>query len=268
VTGGLRWDRFDVDYDSVAVDGVSSPLTRTDRMVSGRAGLVYKPRQSASVYLGYATSFNPSAEGLALATSTVNLQPEKTRNYEAGTKWDLRGDRLSMNAAVFRTEKTNARTPGINPGDPPTVLAAKQLVNGIEVGVSGAITDRWTGMVAYSLMRSDISRSNTVAEIDHALALTPEHTLSIWSAYDVWRHVKIGGGAQFMDAVFRSATNTIRVPSYWVLNALVEYTVNSHLSLRLNGNNLSNADYVDRIGGGHYLPGPARAVVLSTGVRF
>ena len=44
VTGGLRWDRFDVDYTSVAVTGVPTEFGRTDEMVSWRGGLVYKPQ--------------------------------------------------------------------------------------------------------------------------------------------------------------------------------------------------------------------------------
>ena len=127
LTGGLRWDRFDVDYDVGRRRPASSRrFERTDDMVSWRGGAVYKPRPNGSVYVGYGTSFNPSAEGLSLSAATVRLEPEKTRNYEVGTKWDLMGGRLSLTAAVFRTEKTNARTPGINPGDPPTVLAGEQ----------------------------------------------------------------------------------------------------------------------------------------------
>ena len=57
-------------------------------MVSWRAGAVYKPRPNGSVYVGFGTSFNPSAEGLALSAATVTLEPEKTRTVEVGTKWD------------------------------------------------------------------------------------------------------------------------------------------------------------------------------------
>ncbi len=71
-----------------------------------------------------------------------------------------------------------------------------------------------------------------------------------------------------MDSVFRNATNTAQVPSYWLLNALVSYDVNRHLSLRLNANNLADEQYVDRVGGGHYIPGPGRSVQLSAGFRF
>jgi catecholate siderophore receptor len=268
LTGGLRWDRFDVDYESVAADGLSMPLGRTDRMVSGRAGVVFKPREQGSLYAGYATSFNPSAEGLSLRDTTVDVEPEKTRSLEAGTKWDFMDDRLSVNGAVFRIDKTNARTPGINPGDPPTVLQGEQVVDGMEVGLSGTITDRWTGFASYSFMHSDIPQSNTPAEVEQALALTPRHTFNLWTTYQVWRSVRAGGGAQFMDGVFRNSSNTVNVPSYWLVNALAEYGVNEHLTLRLNGNNLGDTDYVDRVGGGHYIPGPRRTLMLSTAVSF
>ena len=237
-------------------------------MVSGRAGAVYKPRTNGSVYLGYASAFNPSAEGLALTTSTVNLEPEKTRNYEVGTKWDLSRERLAVNAALFRTEKTNARTPGVNPGDPPTVLAGEQVVQGVEMGVSGTLRQGWTGFASYSYMHSDITASNTAAEIDANLALTPKSTFSLWSTYEVWSNFTLGGGSQYMDAVFRNATNTTNVPSYWIFNAVGSYAVNQHLTLRLNANNLADRRYVDRISGGHYIPGPGRSVLLSTNVKF
>jgi catecholate siderophore receptor len=58
------------------------------------------------------------------------------------------------------------------------------------------------------------------------------------------------------------------VPSYWLLNTVVSYGVNEHLTLRLNGNNMTNETYVDRVGGGHYIPGPGRAVLLSLGVNY
>jgi catecholate siderophore receptor len=268
VTGGLRWDRFDVDYDSVSPAGVSSPLSRVDEMVSWRLGNVYKPKPNGSLYLGYSTAFNPSAEGLALTTSTVNLEPEKTGTFEAGTKWDVLSERVSLNAAVFRTEKTNARTPGINPGDPPTVLAGRQVVRGLELGVSGRLTRRWTGIVNYSFMRSDIAASNTSAEIDQSLQFTPESTFYLWTTVDVWRSLRVGGGVQYMDSVFRNAVNTTEVPSYWLTSGLVSYDINQHLTLRLNGQNLGNAVYVDRTSGGHYLPGPGRSFNVSTSVRF
>lgn len=268
LSGGLRWDRFDVDYASTAATGQVTPFERTDTMTSFRGGIVYKPRPNGSIYFGAGTSFNPSAEGLSLSAATVNLDPEKTRSYELGTKWDVVNQRLSLTTALFRTEKTNARTPGVNPGDPPTVLLGEQTVDGIELGVSGRIGARWTALGGYTYMRSNIEASNTPTELDNALALTPEHTLNFWTTYEFPWRLTLGGGAQYMDSVFRNATNTATVPSYWLINSLVSYDVNTHLSLRFNANNLADDKYVDRIGGGHYIPGAGRSLILSTNVRF
>jgi catecholate siderophore receptor len=268
VSGGLRWDRFDVDYESVPATGDTLALGRTDDVVSGRAGVVFKPRPNGSIYAGYGTAFNPSAEGLSLTAATVLLEPEKSRNIEVGTKWDVYRQRLSLTAALFRAEKTNARTPGLNPGDPPTVLQGRQTVDGVEFGANGRVNDRWSIYGGYSFMHSEIAASNTPAEIDNALALTPEQTFNIWTTYEFPWRLTIGGGAQYMDSVFRNATNTATVPSYWLLNTLVSYDVNQHLTLRLNGNNLADETYVDRVGGGHYIPGSGRSLQLSASVRF
>lgn len=267
LTGGLRWDRFAVDYTAIAVGGAATPFERTDDMVSGRAGVIFKPRPEGSIYVGYGTSFNPSAEGLSLSAANVILEPEKTKNIEVGTKWDLLRQQLSATAAVFRTEKTNARTPGVNAGDPPTVLAGKQTVDGVEFGISGRIRRWWTTIANYSHMRSNIGRSNTVAELDQNLALTPENTLSVWTTFALPKNIGVGGGAQFMDSVFRNATNTASVPSYWLINAMASYEVNTHLTLRMNANNLANEQYIDRVGGGHYIPGPGRQVMLTATVK-
>ncbi len=79
----LRWDRFDVGYDSVAATGVRTPFSRVDDMVSWRGGAVYKPSPNGSVYGAAGTSFNPSAEGLSLSACD--------RRPRAGEDAQLRG---------------------------------------------------------------------------------------------------------------------------------------------------------------------------------
>jgi catecholate siderophore receptor len=268
VSGGLRWDRFDADARSVAVSGDATTFSRVDNLLSWRAGAVYKPKTYGSIYAGYGTSANPSAEGLALSSTTVELDPEQTRTFEVGTKWDVANARLSATTAYFRTEKTNARTPGVNPGDPPTVLQGEHRVQGIEVGLSGRLTRQWSVFTGYAFMDSVIAASNTVAEIDNALALTPNHTFNLWTTYELPLGLSIGGGAQYMDAVFRNATNATRVPSYWLTNALVSYKVNQFMTVRFNGQNLADKYYVDRVGGGHYIPGAGRQLIVSSDFHF
>jgi catecholate siderophore receptor len=244
-------------------------------MVSWRAGAVYKPRPDASFYAAAGTSFNPSADAAATGTAlsesptaanNVNLEPEKTRNYEAGTKWDVFGTRLSLAAAVFRTEKTNARTRNLT--NEPFVLSGRQRVDGVELSASGNLTRRWSVLSGYAWMRSDIVASANPAEESNNLALVPRSSLSLWTSYELPRRFAAGAGLQFVDNVFRNTLNTLAVPSYWLVNGMASYDVNRHLTLRLNGTNLGDEQYVDRVGGGHYIPGPRRAVMLTTDVKF
>jgi catecholate siderophore receptor len=273
---GLRWDTVNVDYLSttVATNEVVE-IDRSDEMLSWRAGVTYKPRIDSTLYVAYGTSFNPSVDagatgaGFSTAANAANnpsLEPEETRSFETGVKWDALGGRVSLNAAFFRTEKTNARTRNLT--SDPFVLSGRHRVDGVEAGVTGSPTDRWTLHAAYAFMDSEIVASANTDEVGNDFTVTPEHTFSLWTMYRLPWDVTVGGGAQYMDAVFRNTTNTLRVPSYWLVNGLASYPVNRNLTLRLNLQNLTDEEYVDRVGGGHYIPGPRRQLTLSTDLRF
>ena len=111
--GGLRWDRFDAGADIMALAVAPVHVERTDEMTTWRAAVVFKPVESASIYASAGSSFNPSAETGALNAAQSLVAPEETLSYEIGSKWDVIEERLSLTAAIFRTEKTNARTPGL-----------------------------------------------------------------------------------------------------------------------------------------------------------
>jgi catecholate siderophore receptor len=269
LTGSLRWDHFKLNYKNSPVNGPTAPFDSTDRVLSGRAGVVFKPRDIGSIYFGYGTSVNPSAEGLSLTASTADLKPEQSRSFEAGTKWDLGTSRLSVNTAVFRTEKTNARTPGINPGDPPTVLDGKENVDGVELGLSGNITGRLQAMGSYTFMRSRIVRSNESVVVGREFANTPRHSFNIWGNYRLPRGFDLGGALTYTGARFNNISDSRRLAAgYWVADAIAAYRVNEQLTLRLNVSNLTNSRYIDRVGSGHFVPGPGRMAMLTADFGF
>jgi catecholate siderophore receptor len=268
LTGGLRWDRFALDYRTVNAASQESTLERTDDMVSWRGGTVYKPRPNGSIYVGVGTSLNPSTEGLSLSAATATLDPERSRSVEAGAKWDLLGGRLGFNTAVFGTSKNNARTPGVNPGDPPTVLQGEHTVSGVEFGVNGNVTDRWQMFGGYTFMDSEITRSNNAAEVGKEFGNTPNHSLSLWTTYRLPRAAEVGGGAQYVGDRFNSNTGARTAPAYWVIDAMAAYRVSEQLTMRVNGLNIANERYIDRVGGGHFIPGPGRSVMLTADIGF
>ena len=125
-----------------------------------------------------------------------------------------------------------------------------------------------TLFAGYAHMRSEVEASNTVGEAGGALAQTPENTFNLWLTLRLPGELSVGGGVQYMDSVYRNALNTLQVPSYWLLNATAAYPVTSKLTLRLNAYNLADEEYVDRVGGGHFVPGPGRYAMLTLDVKF
>jgi catecholate siderophore receptor len=262
--GGLRAERF-------AVDGVNvnqNPLERVDKMLSGRAGVVFKPKQSGSIYFSYGTSLNPSLEGLTYQPADATLEPEKTYNAEVGSKWELFGDRLLLSGALFRVTKTNARTPGINPDDPPVVLDGEQIVKGVEIGLAGNVTRQWSVYSAYTFLDSEIKATNTPAELGNEFSNAPRNSFNAWTSYAFPWRVTLGGGIRYVGKRYSNNANSRFVDSYWTFDAMASVPVSSHVDLRLNLYNLNDAYYFERLGGGHLIPGSGRAVMASAYFRF
>ncbi len=57
-------------------------------------------------------------------------------------------------------------------------------------------------------------------------------------------------------------------PGYWLFDAMAGYRVNENLTLRLNVTNAGNVRYIDRVGGGHFIPGDGRSVSATAAFEF
>jgi catecholate siderophore receptor len=276
IHGGLRWESYDVDYElDDLVNGVHLELDNSGDELSWQAGIVYKPTSSSSLYAAYSTSFDPAYDAAATgigfgATPTApnlpNLEPEKSRNVEVGAKWQRIDGRLAATAAVFRTQKLNARTRASS--DDVYTLDGEQEVTGVELALNGNLTDRWSAFAGYVFMDSEFEASANAAEVGGNLVLTPENTFNLWTSYLLPLGLEIGVGAQYMDSVFRNTSSSVEVPSYWLFDAMLTCPVTGTLTLRLNASNLADEEYIDRVGNGHFVPGPGRRVSLTANLRF
>lgn len=276
-TAGGRWELIDTAYKSVSAAGVVTRYQRTDDMLSWRTGLVFKPVAYGSLYAGYGTSFNPSidgAQGITLGATGGNsagLDPEENRSTEFGTKWNLFEGRLALTAALFRTEKTNAKTTD-SLGH--TVLAGNQRVEGVELGVSGRITDAWNVFGGYAYMDSSIRASGVAAQVDAALQYVPKQTFNLWTTYQLPIKLVVGGGLQFMDGYFYALPTATNTPNqglgtkYTLYSAMASYDFTPRFGLRLNVSNLTDKRYIDRGYNGHVIPGPGRSVLLTASLKF
>ncbi len=275
VTGGLRFDRFDASGVSAGATALT-PVARVDKMLSYRLGAIYKPVPIGSFYVSYGTSLNPSLEGLSYNTVSAAVEPEKTYTLEAGTKWDLFNNRLLLSGAVFRVNKKNARTPGLS-ADIPLVLDGKQRVDGIELSATGNFTRNLSVLASYTLLDSEVVSSNTAptivngvsfSEVGKRLINTPKNSFNLWTTYQFPFRLTLGGGARFVDRRYGNTINTRFVDSYWLIEATASYRVSKFIDFRLNGTNLTDKYYFDRITGGQVVPGAARSVIFTTNFHF
>jgi catecholate siderophore receptor len=264
LNGGLRWDRF----DAAGTTTTAVPIARVDKMLSFRGGVVFKPKPQGSIYASYGTSLNPSLEGLSYGTANTAIDPEKTYTFDAGSKWDFLAGRLLLTGAGFRVEKTNARTPGLLPGDPVQVLQGRQRVSGIELSASGRFTHTWQIFSAYTLLDSETVDSNTAAEIGKELVNTPRNSFNLWTTYALPQRLTLGGGLRFVGKRYGNTINTRFVASYWTADLMASYPLTKHVDLKLNIYNLTDKYYFDRLGGGHLIPGPGRSATVSMGFKF
>jgi catecholate siderophore receptor len=290
VNMGLRYDHFDTKYRSYEADGsttvnkgVEAKGKDTSEFVTGQFGVVYKPAENGSIYASYATSATPPGntlgegmDGNPLGGSvdrsknllSSDMEPETTKNYEVGTKWDLLNDRLSLTADIFRTEKENAR---VQVDTTSYENAGKTRVQGVELSASGKITDKWQVFAGYAFMDSEQVDGGPLnrATDGNQLPNTPKNSASLWTTYQVTPKLTIGGGAFYVDDVYGSVANTTMVDSYVRYDAMAAYKLTKNVDLQLNVQNLTNETYYDKAFSTHFANQAAgRTALLSTNFHF
>lgn len=263
--GSVRYDRIWTDF----YDGTNA-LSRTDDLLSWRSGLVFKPVEPGSIYFGYGTSYNPSLEGnTGLTGNFINLDPEKARIYELGTKWDLLKERLLVSAAIFRIEKYNVRTPELG-GTGNTVTEGEQRIHGFEFGAHGSITPNWTLKAEYTLMDGKVEESNVPAEMANELSNVPDHSASLWSVWTLPHGFEIGAGVNYTGNRYTNNNSATRrkAEDYVTFDATAAYHFNEYFTLRFNIYNIADDEHIAALGGGHFIPGAGRSAVLTASYSY
>ena len=277
LSGGLRWEHYDATYKAADAAGVlTTDLATADGLFSGKAGLLYRLTDLANVYLSYGSTVTPPGTANFTLSSQPNNQnnpnvdPQKSRNYEVGAKVGFYENRLSLSAAVFRTDNENVIFTVDATAIPPIFNQDDyQRVKGFTIGSLGQITPRWQVLANVGYLNSRQISQNPLNN-GKRLVLTPEFSGSLWTTYEFPRGITLGGGVRYMDEVFVNAPNTIRVPNYSLVDAMVGYAVNTHLTLRLNINNITDELYIKNVNnnGGRYNPGTPRSAIFTSTVGF
>jgi len=267
---GLRYDVFDLDLrdERVSVSG-RRDFSRTDRIWSPRLGLVVRPVEPLSLYASYSVSSLPASgdqfAGLSLSTET--LKPESFQNLEAGFKVEL-GPRLLATGAVYQLERENTQAPDpLTPGR--VVQTGAQRSKGLELGLSGQVTDRWETVATLAVQSARITRQTAAAPAGRRAALTPEFTASLWNKVEVTPRLSVGLGVIHQGDMFASISNTVTLPGFTRVDGAVFLNVGEDYRLQLNVENLGDITWSPTSHGDNNIqPGAPRTVRISVSRGF
>ncbi len=272
--GGLRYDHMKGEYDNfnLTTGGVTS-YQQTISDWSQRAGVLYQPTDRHSFHLSYGTSFNTSGDTYSYNALSANTPPEASVNIELGAKIDSADKRFSTRLALFRSTKTNERNTDPDNAATALLLSGKRHTSGLEVDLSGRLTDRWEVYVSYVWQ--------PVANIDVAAPtassgesqgerpwLTPKHSGTIWTTYQATPQLRLGGGINFRSSQTPNRNPGWSAPGYATVDLMAEYLINERLTLKANLSNVGNKLYADALYSGHYIPGAGRNLQVTLTAQF
>lgn len=244
---GLRHDNFDTDFTNLANN---TKINVSDNLLSPRAGLIFKPIEPVSLYANYSVSYVPRAgdQLTSLTVTSATFKPEKFINYEVGAKWDINPS-LAFTAAVYQLERENVQV--ADPNNPAQqIIVDGQETKGIELGLTGNITDKWSVFGGVTFQDGEITKqqgAGTVAVLKGAeLAQTPDRTLSLWNKYEINDMWAVALGVVSVSerlAALPTATTSTVMPGYTRYDAAVFGKLSDKLQLQLNIENLTNKEY-------------------------
>ncbi|MFC0350335.1 catecholate siderophore receptor Fiu [Undibacterium danionis] len=293
---GLRYERYSTESKSVSLSTatanptlpvgtlIPAKVNKHDDLFSWKLGTVYKVAKNGRLYGVYATSLTPPGSAnfsLSSAANNVNgplADPQKTTNFELGTKWDLLDKSLAFTAAFYRTDNANE----IVQVDAVTNVFSqfgKRRVEGVELGLVGQVNPDWQITAGVATMKTKVLQGSTGNNSAGAAARwSPDLTATLWSSYKVAPSWTVGGGVRYTSeqkrivdpSVNAALQNLPAIASSWVANAVVAYQATPNLALQLNVNNLTDKEYVSTLNnsGARYTVGSPRTISLSANILF
>lgn len=297
VFGGLRWDTFDF---TLSTQGRSADTyAYDDSFWNGHLGITYRLNDWAMVYGSFATAADINGGESDLGTNSGygglviidgefrGGSPERSENWELGTKLELFDHKFLFTGALFQTTKSDVLEgsgSGYTPDGPGNT--GKNRTRGFELGLAGNITPAWSMQGGLTYVDTEVLESAVdAAYVGKELANTAKWQASLQTRYQATDAFAIGGALKYKGERYGGQPDTAAgftdlpgggfaysqpVPAYTVADLFAEYRFSNNMSLRVNVNNVFDENYYLAVyrSGGFLYKGDARQAVATLNLRY
>lgn len=270
---GAQWKAlFGVRHDSYAQDVTNHRLDVSNRQslsaTSPRAGLVYQPSKTWSLYASAAKGFRPNS-GISIANQA--FPAERSRSYELGAK--LETGKLTGTVAVYDIRKSNVLT--TNPVNTDFAIAAGEVGSrGLELDVAGELARGLRVSGAYAYTDATVTRGDHTIVTGSRLANVPRHGANVLATQQFALGAgtaSVGGGVQYVGERLGDVaiSSKFTLPAYTTARLLASYLPTTKLRLAVTVENLFNRRYYASSYSPLWVaPGAGRSLTLHAHYRF
>ena len=276
LVAGARWQT----YDQYAGRGrpFKANTDNNDQAWTPHAGVVYQVDDTLSFYGSYSESFKPNSSIAPLTGGLVldsAIAPEEGKSWEIGAKLDL-PDSLSATVALFDITKRNVLVSTLaSNGDTVYSAAGEVKSRGVEVDVSGQLSERWSLIGSYAFTDAQVTQDPDYK--GNRLQNVAKHSGSLSAVYDFGTvfggdRLRVGAGARYVGERAGDAPNSFDLPAYTVADAFASYEtrLDEHkVRFQLNVKNLFDSTYYTSAVNRYFVAmGDSRQVSLSSTLEF
>lgn len=298
VFGGVRADytKLSLLTRTPATGVITGDYGYDKTLLNGQLGVTYKINPMGMVYAAYGTAQDINGGESDVGTSAgygglvvdrfggSAAKPETSQNFEIGTKWNLMDDKLLFTAAAFRTTKKDVMEAApTNAGydSAGAFNTGKNRVQGVEFGLVGNVTEKFTVQAGLAIMKSKVLQSVAPANIGHPLSNFADRSVTVQGKYQITPDLSFGvtaryessrcGGQPDTGAGFTTGGQCSQpVPAFTVYDLFASYRLNKHVDFRLNVQNVTDKDYYTAVyrSGAFLYKGDGRAARVTMNYEF
>jgi iron complex outermembrane receptor protein len=257
---GLRQDSIRINSINHRTVTATNPYSYDIKYnkVTGRIGAIYDLSSSANVYIQYSTAADPPATAVLATISpseAYNFPLTTGTQWELGSKFDFWDKRASGTIAAYRVERRDLSIADpANPAGPPLPVG-QQSASGLELTLGANLSRTWRiqANAGYADAQYDkflqASGATTISRAGNTPANTPKLTTNTWLTWSGLQNLEAGVWLRHVGSRYGDTANTIKAPSYEVLDIFSSYDLDRNTKLTARLRNATDNRYVSHIVG-------------------